>query len=54
MLLQTNLLLQMQRHKRRRFSQSGPATPSILEAPLFELDEQVIEKSQLVENIYTR
>ncbi|EFO22120.2 hypothetical protein LOAG_06363 [Loa loa] len=43
----------IQRHRRRRFSHSGSATP-ILEAPLFELDEQLIEKSQLAENIYTR
>ncbi|VDK62505.1 unnamed protein product [Onchocerca ochengi] len=42
----------IQRH-RRRFSQSGSATP-ILEAPLFEFHEQLIEKSQLAENIYTR
>ncbi|KAM3726124.1 Zinc finger SWIM domain-containing protein [Dirofilaria immitis] len=42
-----------QRHRRRRFSQSGSAT-SILEAPLFELDEQLVEKSQLAESMYTR
>uniref|UniRef100_A0A1I8EKE8 SWIM-type domain-containing protein n=2 Tax=Wuchereria bancrofti TaxID=6293 RepID=A0A1I8EKE8_WUCBA len=40
----------MQRHRRTRFSQPG----SILEVPVFELDEQLIEKSQLAENIYTR
>ncbi|KAL3982274.1 hypothetical protein ACH3XW_46540 [Acanthocheilonema viteae] len=44
----------IQRHRRRRFSQSSAATPSILETSLFELDEQLIEKSQLAENIYTR
>ncbi|VDM92573.1 unnamed protein product, partial [Litomosoides sigmodontis] len=47
------LYFKIQRHRRRRFSQSSATTP-ILEVPLFELDEQLIEKSQLAENIYTR
>uniref|UniRef100_A0A915PV92 SWIM-type domain-containing protein n=1 Tax=Setaria digitata TaxID=48799 RepID=A0A915PV92_9BILA len=42
-----------QRHRRRRFSQSSSVPASILEAPVFELDEQLIEKSQLAENMYT-
>ncbi|KAK6110582.1 hypothetical protein QQG55_40330 [Brugia pahangi] len=40
----------MQRHRRTRFSQPG----SVLEVPVFEVDGQLIEKSQLAENIYTR